>query len=194
MLSTIKKKLFSINAGASTPALPYKVYTALLTQSGGNNSQVITSGDLTIGVTYQINNTDIEPPFTWDFTNVGAPDNNQGTYFVAIGTTPNNWGNGAGLTYNTGAPVATVLENTIGNIWFSYNGVGLYRINSEDLFNGIIPKITNITGIIESNSAHYVTVEKVDTTRLNLNSWLSDGSSNENDLLINTPIEIRVYN
>lgn len=110
---------------------PYKVYTALITQSGGNSQFDIDSGSLTIGVSYQIKNTPLEPPFTWDFTNVGAPNNEIGTYFVATGTTPNNWGNGT-LTYNTGAPVVTVLENTIGNIWFTYVDPGLYYINNDN--------------------------------------------------------------
>ena len=91
---------------------PYKVYTALLTQSGGDNDTGVTGGDLTIGVTYKINVDDIDA----DFTNVGAPNNNLDTYFVATGTTPNSWGTNGSLRFNTGAPVVTVLENTIGNI------------------------------------------------------------------------------
>ena len=79
---------------------PYKVYTALLTQSGDNDEQVINTGTLTIGVTYEIN--DNSPGM--DFTNVGAPNNTVGTYFVATGTTPNSWGADEGgpdiLNYN----------------------------------------------------------------------------------------------
>jgi hypothetical protein len=118
----------------TTPEPAYKVYTALLTQSGGDDPLSISEGTLTIGVTYYINDTVID----MDFTNVGAPNNNVGTYFVATGTNP-NWGTNpleaAILFYNTGAPVVTVLENTIGNIWWTYVDIGEYNINSTSLFN-----------------------------------------------------------
>lgn len=118
--------------------IPYKVYTALLTQSGGDNYQELSSGDLTIGVTYLINHT------VGDFSNVGAPNNNADTYFVATGTTPNSWG-GGNVSYNTGAPVVTVLENTIGNIWFIYEGIGNYSILSDSLFTSNKTTILNGT-------------------------------------------------
>ncbi len=89
--------------------LPYKVYTALLTQIGESSQQILTSGNsLTIGVTYVI--TDDGPGYVLgDFTNVGAPNNELGTSFVATGTTPNDWGTDIILLYDTGVPVVTVL-------------------------------------------------------------------------------------
>ena len=117
--------------GSSGYVIPYKVYTALLTQSGGNNLQQLIGTSLTIGVTYQIQ--ELDGVSGWDFINVGAPNNDVGTYFVATGTTPNSW-TSAQLEYNTGAPVVTVLENTIGNVWFTYSGVGDYTIDSPGLF------------------------------------------------------------
>jgi hypothetical protein len=125
----------------------YKVYTALLTQSGGNDPQeLVSSGSLTVGVTYLISDNASNP----DFTNVGAPNNNVGTYFVATGTTPNNWGTvgDVDLGYNGAAPTVIVLENTIGNIWWTYSNVGYYFINSDNLFisdKTFLP-ISNITG------------------------------------------------
>jgi len=96
----------------------YRVYTALLTQSGGDDPLTLSSGPVVKGVTYYI-----------------APNNNDGTYFIAINDEiPNSYGT-AGLNYNSGAPVVTVLENTIGNIWFTYNDVGDYSINSNTLFS-----------------------------------------------------------
>ena len=105
----------------------YTVYTALLTQTGGSNPAYIYDQSLVIGATYYINNND----GSGDFTNVGAPSNNQGTYFVATGTTPTSWGtlNSVDLYYDSGAPVVTVLENTIGNITWTYNQVGDYSGN-----------------------------------------------------------------
>jgi hypothetical protein len=115
------------------PEPNYKVYTALLTQSGSDDLIILNSGTLTIGQTYWINEAE-----GVDFTNVGAPNNETNTYFVATGTTPNSWGEGEGigevLITNEGAPVVTVLENTIGNIWFKYISVGYYAVNSNDLF------------------------------------------------------------
>ena len=107
---------------------PYKVYTALLTQSGGNSDQYTSNGNLILGVTYTIT---INDDNLANWTNVGAPNNNIGTSFVATGTTPISWGSNSELEYNTGAPVVTVLENTIGNIWFSYEGEGYYNLLSD---------------------------------------------------------------
>jgi len=118
----------------TTTTLPaYSVYTALLSQTGGDNPNAVIDLPLVIGVTYKIVDND---GGTADFTNVGAPNNNSGTYFVATGTTPTSWGvNLLGqLSYNTGAPTVVVLENTIGNIWFIYAGAGIYRCYSDNLF------------------------------------------------------------
>ena len=115
-------------------APPYYAYTALLTQNGESDAIGLFEGNLTIGVTYYINESFPE----MDFTNVGAPNNNFGTYFVATGTTPNSWGinplENIALQYNTGAPVVTVLENTIGNIWYTYDDVGTYSVHSNGVF------------------------------------------------------------
>ena len=174
----------------------YKVYTALLTQSGGDQWLGITSGELTIGVTYYIETPTGNP----DFTNVGAPNNNFGTYFVATGTTPNSWGTGGcNLAYNTGAPVVTVLENTIGNIWFTYSAPGEYYANSDELFTvgktwGVadatyegstgtpVPTLIDNAGIFGANPPLQVGIR------------LKGGDYGGDSLLNNTPIEIRVYN
>lgn len=118
----------------TTTTLPaYRVYTALLSQTGGDSPNAVIDLPLVIGITYEIIDND---GGTADFTNVGAPNNNIGTLFVATGTTPTSWGvNTLGqLQYNTGAPTVVVLENTIGNIWFTYAGVGVYRCYSDNLF------------------------------------------------------------
>jgi hypothetical protein len=170
----------------------YKVYTALLTQSGADDFSDLNTGSLTIGVTYHIVNT--SPGM--DFTNVGAPNNEVDTSFVATGTTPNSWGTDEGIGYilefNTGAPVVTVLENTIGNIWWTYGSVGYYVANSIDLFTlnktSVFlepPSNLNSTGFFEMNIK---TLNSVELTYANIPS----GSSDNN--LVNTTIEIRVYN
>jgi hypothetical protein len=115
---------------STTTAPAYRVYTALLSQTGGDDPNILSNSDLTIGVTYEIKT---GSSGSYDFTNVGAPNNDPGTFFSATGTTPNAWAS-AFLNYNTGAPVATVLENTIGNIWFTYQTPGTYKCWSDRLF------------------------------------------------------------
>jgi len=165
----------------------YKVFTGLVTQSGGSVYQDTRSGVLTIGVTYKITDDTSNP----DFTNVGAPNNFLDTSFIATGTTPNSWGQ-ATLESNTGAPVVTVLENTIGNVWFSYQDVGFYSVKSESLFTDaktwVNPVIVLGIGGPASRGVMYLNIETTISiiTELDVDS-VSDG------ILFNTPIEIRVY-
>lgn len=178
--------------------LPYKVFTALLTQSGGSSTSFISSGSLEIGKTYLIDNA------VGDFTNVGAPDNNFGTHFIATGTTPASWIDG-NLSYNSGAPVATVLENTIGNVWFEYVNVGEYQLKSTLLFTAktFIPNgtsggrtIFNPT-IIEDGSGLADGIGYFILKGDNNTIWvktLAGPEIFEDDWLSGTPIEIRVYN
>jgi hypothetical protein len=166
---------------------PYKVYTALLTQSGDDNPDSTYSGDLVIGRTYQI--FDLGGADGYDFTNVGAPNNNIDTRFVATGTTPNSWGTNVALNYNSGAPVATVLENTIGNIWFTYQDSGLYYIVSSNLFPE--DKTWYTTGIVIAQNANGLLAWRT-TDYFRLFTFV-DGDP-ANDVLSFTPIEIRVYN
>lgn len=173
--------------------VPYKVYTALLTQSGASDEFRKDTGLLIIGITYYIN---YNSP-GMDFTNVGAPNNNLGTYFVATGTTPNSWGGnealGPILLYNTGAPVVTVLENTIGNIWFTYNNVGIYKVNSSGLFTGNKTIVfLGSVGDSDLSSGYTSRVFIIDNTDIGISSLVETTPSLDN-LLFNTPIEIRVY-
>jgi len=163
----------------------YKVYTALLTQSGGDDPQDGNGFTLTIGVTYEI----IDNSGGADFTNVGAPNNELGTKFIATGTNP-NWGNDvADLAYNTGAPVVTVLENTIGNIWFTYESTGNYKCHVSNNFpnNKSIGFVTRTNTIDPENIYLNIQDEILIMTSGTTNIWADS-------LLSNTPIEIRVYN
>jgi hypothetical protein len=182
-ITRLTSTLFSLKE-ATTPK--YKVYTALLTQSGGSDSQFITSGDLTIGVTYFI-----DDAAGGDWTNVGAQNNNSLTYFVATGTTPNAWNDGV-LKYNTGAPVVTVLENTIGNIWLTYDSVGRYNLNSNGLFT---LNQTYSVPYMYSPLADLPDGIFLENLTVNYSQIISMfNASGNDDQLNNTPIEIRVYN
>lgn len=186
-IGELKKKVVDTISGV----IPYKVYTALLTQSGVNEQFQILSGPLTKGVTYYF---EFPAEGYWDYSNLGGPIYPDTIPFVATSNDiPNNYGYN-GLFYNTGAPVVTVLENTIGNIWFLNAGGpgGNYQFRSDGLFSGTIPKFENVLQV-DTGSPGYVLIFKNDNETLNINTFLSDGNTS-NDLLNNTPIEIRVYN
>ena len=167
---------------------PYKVFTALLTQSGGSGPNQNSEFPLEVGVSYTIFSGGAY--ILGDFTNVGAPNNEIGTIFIATGTTPNSWGSNISLSWDTGAPVAIILENTIGNIWFSYSDQGEYWINTNGLLT--ISKTSIITGL--TNPAIVFT----DITYNDGNSiYLTTTNfsyETGNNLLLSTPIEIKVYN
>jgi hypothetical protein len=166
---------------------PYQVFTALLTQSGGDDPAGLNSGSLTIGVTYLIQLLEGA-----DFSNVGG-NNIEGEYFVATGTTPNSWGIGGQLEYNTGAPVATVLENTIGNVWFTYDSEGNYGINCNGLFdnNTFIPFPMGNCNAVDGGV--YFQIYNISNSKLGIVTY-NNGFNPINDILSNSPIEIRVYN
>ena len=170
---------------------PYKVYTALLTQTGGDDPQTISAGTLVVGVTYEITNYQSGD----DFTNIGAPLNETGIKFVATGTSPNVWTNNSELSYNNGAPVVTVLENTIGNINFQYSSIGNYTVNCEPNNFFLVGKTIGFIGSVGDDYAvpAYGYLRANGTDRfiiLTQDSTLVDADA----MLLNTPIEIRVYN
>jgi hypothetical protein len=166
----------------------YQVYTALLTQSGKGAPLTTSRGELTVGVTYKLGTIEGKD----DFTNVGAPTNESGISFVATGTMPANWESETILDYNTGAPVVTVLENTIGNIWFNYYKGGIYGINSDGLFTEkTFMEVLNVTDINNNDSGNaFIGVGLLENdSQLTIQSVaLTEGD------MYNTPIEIRVYN
>lgn len=179
-----------ITSNAPTPT--YKVFTGLLTQSGGYDPQFlvnIDNGNIVPGVTYNITNYQIGD----DFTNVGAPSNANGVSFIANGTTALNWPGSTELNYNTGAPTCITLENTLGNVWFEYGGTGSYAIQSNNLFTYL--KSTLIIGNCfgETGSGYVLTwLDETSNGIIKTVNFLNVGVSNE--YLTNTPIEIRVYN
>jgi hypothetical protein len=89
----------------------------------------------------------------------------------------------------TNAPVATVLENTLGNIVWIRDGEGVYQGELAGAFseNKTFTIITNCGGqetnyYINDNNINYVGIAT------------SDGVEYTDELLFKTPIEIRVYN
>lgn len=179
-----------VESKVSAPA--YKVYTALLTQTGPDNpATTFDGGDpIIIGQTYEIVDNGGNG---WDFTNIGAPNNNIGTKFVATGTTPANWGVNAQLDWNTATPVATVLENTIGNIWFTYKSFGWYNAFSDGLFlqNKSVITLSNTTNVsFTSGDGFTGRIDIVDDSEFGIR----DTFTGDDTQMYDTPIEIRVYN
>jgi hypothetical protein len=170
---------------------PYRVFTALLTQSGGDDPGTKSDGDLEIGVTYYISS--VDDGVYGDFTNVGAPNNDIGTYFVATGETPNKWGK-TSLAYNTGAPVVTVLENTIGNIWFTYDIAGHYIAYMPPFPEQKQVVFSPTSAYKVSSKEFYIDISN-DSIDGRVNIVTTDGTSlADNDAIEDFPIEIRVYN
>jgi len=176
---------------------PYKVYTALLTQSGGDNSLGLWGngdGDLTsaaqgttVLITANPNNT--------DYSFIGAPNSNEGTYFVLTqDISYTDLDVDTIFDINLGAPVVTILENTIGNVWFSYSGVGQYLLYSNNAF--ITGKTWNTKCLdfgINGSTLRALLNNNEDLNTMNLFTE-SDYDIVADGILYNTPIEIRVYN
>jgi hypothetical protein len=186
----------SLNITGTTNIRPYKVFTALLTQNGDGEESTFNffnQQPLTIGRTYFI-----QSGAGSDFTNVGAPNNSNGTYFIATGTTPALWGVSGILTFNTGAPTAIVLENTIGNVWFTYNNIGIYGVNSDGLFTE--NKSFFLGGSTFYNISEDTTFSSgfnfntLTTSTILINTVQVSADIKSDDVLYKTSIEIRVYN
>jgi hypothetical protein len=165
---------------------PYKVLTALVSQSGTSVSSTKISGAVTKGVTYEIINSS-----NGNFSNVGAPNNNVGTFFIATVTAvPNSYGS-ATLAFNTGAPTLIILENNIGNVWATFNSDGYYTLNSNGLFTQDETAIF-LGQYVDPEAAIRYGVEIQNQSEITIGSANSSGGAN--NLFIKTPIEIRVYN
>jgi hypothetical protein len=196
------------NSGQSVAAagLPYQVYTALVTQSGGNSP--LTTGNINggppkdsdgfiIGVSYEIN----ANPNNTDLSLYGAPNNSVGTKFVSI-YSGNLSDDGIDVevifSFNEGAPRVTVLDNTLGNIWFEYIDVGKFYIKSDGLFTQgntyIAPQICG-----EDEYAPLIGVVKYETnSQVYLYAMNSNGAAYHGPISpsfnLYSSIEIRIYN
>lgn len=184
-------------AAQLVPPIPeptYKVFTALLTQSGGDNNRDISQGDnITLGVTYYISINSENA----DLTFFGAPNNDVGTYFVCTqsGLLPSI--GSISLLWNEGAPVATVLENTIGNIWFTYNNVGFYQANSNGLFTNkktIISLLPEMYTESPSDLYNYQGSAGSQEILYLLSYYNNELFDNQFGIFSQNAIEIRVYN
>jgi hypothetical protein len=178
---------------------PYEVYTALLTQTGASNILPGYGDEMfTIGVTYTI----VANPDNYDLTIYGAPNNNVGTSFVSNQTTVLPYTTSLEFEYDTGAPVVTVLENTLGvNIAWAYTSTGNYAGTiSSSTFTSNAYLTTPSTAVqTAANNINYKVVLRIDnsdvTNKTLVLTTLNCNSGNlVNSVLGKQPIEIRVYN
>ena len=167
---------------------PYKIYSALLTQ----NSTVITSGSLTVGELYTITDYIAGDDFS-NVANVQSGSiNNDGCVFIATGTTPTTWTNSTGLTINAlSAPVATVLENTLGFTpeWV-YDNKAVYSFTSSGAFP--IKRTFVYTPVTINQATNTPEFKIVDTTNFP-DTFRIFNFTNGDDIYYYTPLEIKVY-
>lgn len=91
----------------------------------------------------------------------------------------------------TNAPVATVLENTLGNITFSRYGVGGYTITGFNLFKSNKTVFNNLSNINDGgNSIISFNGSSESNLDLSIKNLLGDNVDGMNKVFI----EIRVYN
>jgi hypothetical protein len=171
------------------PEPSYKVYTALLTQNGGDSPSEEYAGDeIYKGITYYIFNNDNN----YDLVQYGAPNSNVGTYFVCNQNANLPSDINIQLNYNEGAPTVTVLENTIGNIWFTYDNLGIYSVNSSGLFTlNKTWTYPNNTQSIPTDGGSFITIQFSSSNSIILESSNDDVISSGGNPL---RLEIRVYN
>lgn len=170
----------------SKPTNP-KVFTALLTQSGTSDSITLSSGDSVIkGITYKI-----DGGSDGDFSNVGAPSNDDSTSFIAtINGVPNSYGSTV-LLYDPGAPIAKILENTLGNVWFEYSAEGLYLCKSSTLFTENKTTIDMDAYCQNGNPAAQLIYKDLSTADFTIGTYKDNFT---NGYLTNNRLEIKVYN
>jgi|GWRWMinimDraft_12_1066020.scaffolds.fasta_scaffold11101_4 hypothetical protein len=175
---------------------PYKVYTVLMSQ-GSPAELDITSGQAQKGVTYSLDTE--SSPGEWDFSNIGGPKSPETWDFISNDTKePLNWG-GVVLNYNSGAPVITeTLENTVGNILWYYNDIGYF---TGELANGFAGSVfyNNTNNVFLSKfiglGLCLMDIYAIDENSIGIDISKASGSyDTTNGALVNTPIEIRVYN
>lgn len=167
----VNYKLTGANLKANS--LPYKSYSALLTQTTFST----TSGLLVIGTQYVIETLQAGD----DFTNVGYVSD--GVVFTATGTTPTVWTNSTEVIEYIGSnPVATVqsYSTLTGIIWTRVSGATYYGTKA-----GAFPVDKTIYLISPTGSSLFI--NRIDDDTIIIQTSV-DGD------LDNTTVEIRVSN
>jgi len=157
----------------------YREYTATLTQEFVST----TSGDLEIGKTYVIDTLETGD----DFDNTGYVE--EGTPFVAIAETPTVWTESTVVINMTdSAPVPTVFRNSLGTPIFERIEEGVNTATLAGVFTEGDVFFPNDYIVFDGG---FATLERTDDDTITISTFDGDGLPAD-DLLLNTPIEIRV--
>lgn len=168
----------------------YKVFTTLLSQSSSGTTYTADSqsSNFIVGQTYTIDNYISGD----DFTNVGASSNQTGLKFIATGITASTWTGNSIVSYNSGTPVANILENTLPfSLYFSRGNTGTYATNTfSSNYKVAVFGTNSVNSTIVSFGIYsagpynnYIQITTQDLSGYTVDSKLS-----------NTFLEIRVYN
>ncbi len=160
--------------------------------------------DLSKGVTYLITRNDNNE----DLTTIGAESNLAGTYFVSNGNYYNLFSADLKLSFDRGAPVLNILENTLGYTPYCvYGNPGAYMLNcvgnefQNYLANktpviikinqngvGLFENSTNVRGAFSYEEGLVYII-----AYLNYDNSSEDNLLNDGDNFFRTSIEIEVY-
>jgi hypothetical protein len=170
---------------------PYKVYTALLTQIGSTDPDTLYGGSgsyLDNGRSYYISSN----PDNYDLSIYGDTDSSEGSWFISNYDIELGYNDSLVLNVNYAAPVVKILENTIGNVWFTYDDPGSYVVYGDftDKTTFVISNIGNVPSDSISIRA------SVDTSNIYISTCslvFTGTSAYVDNILKNTPIEIRIY-
>jgi hypothetical protein len=168
----------------------FYIVEGLISQAGTSDPQTQTSGAVVKGVSYKITNDS-----NGDFTNVGAPNNDIDTWFIATSNgTPTSYGDAA-LFYDNGAPTAIILDNTLGNVWFTYQSGGIYYCESLGLFTEDkticnMPQLTTSLAADEGGFEIKTQISVYDNSKIQF--YCSNLSGVINSVLYKTPFKIKV--
>lgn len=141
--------------------------------------------------------------------NIKYFDNNKGQWADITGNTgdtltadASGWGTKAQLksyivsmNQSATAPpqVYETFENTIGNIVWTRSGTGDYLGYLLNAFIGKFPIKEGAINMATSNQIRYFSVTKQDNSNIRIQTWMDDGSTQTDDVLKQTTIEIKIY-
>lgn len=93
------------------------------------------------------------------------------------------------------APVATVLENTLGGTpTFTYIGIGVYQMTLNGSFNSSKTWVVGGSADVNAGGGDFATLDirRLNDNIISLRTY--DNFTGADNMLVNTSIEIRVYN
>lgn len=172
------------------PGDEVRIFRALASQLGVSAINDIDDGPVEIGVSYTI------LAYGGDFSNVGAPNNNLGTSFIALNSNTPTYGISS-LRYDSGAPKLIILKNTIGNVWCTYFGVGTYALESVNKFaDSQRAKLTSGIGYGDQADGIYDIVadySSTDDDNFYFKTFARTYDTYQNGILNNDLIEITIW-